>query len=41
MAYAAVGEKAKAKTHLQKALAISGSFTGAAEARGLLSTIGS
>ena len=41
MAYAATGDTAKAKVHLQKALAISTTFNGAAEARGLLSSLGS
>ena len=40
MAYAALGDSGKARTHLKKALSISGSFTGASEARGLLATLG-
>ena len=40
-AYAATGETAKARANLQKALAISTTFNGAAEARGLLSSLGS
>ena len=40
MAYAATGNNAKARTHLQNALAIDAKFSGATEARGLLSTLG-
>jgi len=40
-AYAATGESAKARANLQKALAISTSFNGAADARGLLASLGS
>ena len=40
LAYARVGDNAKARTHLQKALAIDAKFNGATEARGLLSSLG-
>jgi tetratricopeptide (TPR) repeat protein len=40
-AYAATGENAKARANLQKALAINANFNGAADARGLLSSLGS
>jgi tetratricopeptide (TPR) repeat protein len=40
LAYAKVGNNAKARTHLQKALAIDAKFNGATEARGLLSSLG-
>ena len=40
MAYAATGDNAKARTHLQRALALDAKFNGATEARGLLSTLG-
>jgi hypothetical protein len=40
LAYARIGENAKARTHLQKALAIDAKFNGATKARDLLSSLG-
>ena len=40
LAYARLGENAKARTHLQKALAIDANFSGATNARGVLSSLG-
>ena len=41
MTYAAMGDKVKAKIHLQKALTIGGAFNGHNEARGLRASLGS